>query len=90
MAVDDDLVKPADAYRLCGGLSESTIRRLIAANAFPRPITLNRDRHGRPVRVAFLRSELHAWIRARVTADRGDVPPASPGEVTAARRRRVA
>lgn len=65
-----ELVKPADAYRLCGGISDSTARRMIAAGNFPAPIVLNRDRHQRPVRVAFVRSELDAWIRERIDRDR--------------------
>lgn len=65
------LVKPAAAYELCGGISESTARRLMAAGEFPRPVVLSRDRHGRPVRVAFVHAELMEFCRRRIEADRG-------------------
>jgi predicted DNA-binding transcriptional regulator AlpA len=55
---------------MCGGLSESTVRRLIAQGAFPRPIVLSRNRHGRPARVAFVYEELLAWVAARIQTDR--------------------
>ncbi len=70
------LVKPAAAYELCGGLSEATVRRLIAAGDFPRPVVLSKDRHGRPVRVAFVYSELMDFCRRRIEADRGHSPAA--------------
>jgi predicted DNA-binding transcriptional regulator AlpA len=65
------LVEPAEAYRIVGGLSESTIRRMIRVGTFPRPVVLNRDRHGKAVRVAYIYDELIAWNRQRIEADRG-------------------
>jgi len=56
--------------RICGGLSESTLRRLIAAGRFPRPVVLGRNRHGRPVRIAWIHEELVDWVRDRISADR--------------------
>ena len=64
------LVKPPAAYLMCGGLSESTVRRLIAVGDFPHPVVLSRDRSGRPVRVAFIEAELLEWNAKRVAADR--------------------
>jgi predicted DNA-binding transcriptional regulator AlpA len=65
------LVKFGEALKMVGGLSESTVRRLIAAGDFPQTVVLNRDRHGRPVRVAFVESEVLAWCAARIKAHRG-------------------
>ena len=65
------LVSPNETRLMCGGLSTSTLRRLIAANAFPRPVILARDRHNKPVRIAFVYAELTAWCRDRVEAERG-------------------
>jgi predicted DNA-binding transcriptional regulator AlpA len=64
------LVRPAEADRRCA-ISESTRRRLIEANAFPKPIVLSRDKHGRAARIAFVEAELETWCRERVEADRG-------------------
>jgi predicted DNA-binding transcriptional regulator AlpA len=69
-AIETRLVKPSEALWMCGGLSESTVRRLIAQGAFPRPIVLSRNRHGRPVRVAFVYEELVAWVAAHIQAGR--------------------
>lgn len=65
-----ELIKPDRAREMCGGISESTLLRLIKAGDFPKPIPLNHDRHGRPVRVAFVASELRAWIEQRIHAGR--------------------
>lgn len=79
MTPDKRLVSPADAIPLIGGLSLSTINRLIKSREedaaagkppFPLPVVLNRDRHGKPVRKAFVESELAAWNVAKIAADR--------------------
>jgi prophage regulatory protein len=44
------------------GLGRTTIQRLIAAGTFPQPVRLN----GRSI--AFVASEVDAWIAAQVTA----------------------
>ncbi len=45
---------------------------------FPRPITLARNRHGRPVRVAWIEGEIREWIAARIEAARkGPAPQAA-------------
>jgi predicted DNA-binding transcriptional regulator AlpA len=64
------LLKPSSAYEMCGGISPSTARRLIAAGRFPTPIVLARDRHGRPVRVAYVYTELLSWIATHISANR--------------------
>ncbi len=66
------LVPPAEARRKCGGISESTHYRLLAAGDFPKPIVLSRTRSGRAARIAFLEDELDAWIAAKVQANRGE------------------
>ncbi len=53
---------------LAGGISDSTRRRI---SDFPRPIVLSRTRSGRPCRIAFVADEVHAWVAARIAADRG-------------------
>lgn len=65
------LVAPRELRRMVGGLSDSSIRRLIAEGKFPKPITLARNRHGKPVRIAFCESEVLAWVAATIQADRG-------------------
>jgi predicted DNA-binding transcriptional regulator AlpA len=65
------LVAPAEARKLCGGISESTIRRLVAQGAFPKPITLSRNRRGQAARIAWVYDELVTWVRDRIAADRG-------------------
>jgi predicted DNA-binding transcriptional regulator AlpA len=59
---------------MIGGLSESSIRRLMEEGRFPRPIILSRNRHGRPVRIAWIESEVRGWIAARIAAERGPGP----------------
>ncbi len=63
---------------MVGGLSESTIRRLMDVGRFPRPIASARNRHGRPVRVAWIEGEIREWIAARIEAARkGPAPQAA-------------
>ncbi len=70
VARGERLVSPRDLKSIVGGLSESTIRRLIAEGRFPEPITLARNRHGRPVRIAFVESEVLAKVAEWITAHR--------------------
>lgn len=49
-----------------GGLSGSTIRRLIAAGDFPAPIVLSRTSRGKPARVAWVESEVTAWVERKI------------------------
>lgn len=45
-------------------LSVSSIKRMMAAGTFPKPVRLGESR------IAFVDSEIHAWVRARI-AERG-------------------
>jgi len=63
------LVAPGDTRRITS-LSASTIRRLVEAGQFPRPIVLSRNRHGKPVRIAYVLSELEEWCAQRIAASR--------------------
>jgi len=64
------LVAPGETRRITS-LSASTIRRLVEAGQFPRPIVLSRNRHGKPVRIAYVLSELEEWCAQRIAAGRG-------------------
>lgn len=66
------LVALRPALALVGGLSESTVRRLIAEGRFPKPVVLSRTRSGRPCRVAFVRGELTAWVAATIARARAN------------------
>jgi prophage regulatory protein len=48
-------------------LSRASLYRLIAQDAFPKPVAL----HG--VRKAWIESEIDAWIRSRIAARSGEV-----------------
>ena len=41
-------------------LSVSSIKRMMAAGSFPKPVRLGESR------IAFVDSEIHAWVRARI------------------------
>jgi predicted DNA-binding transcriptional regulator AlpA len=71
----ESLLSPERARELSGGLSLSTLRRLVAAGRYPRPVVLSRTRGGRPARIAWPESEVRAWAAARIAADRGAAPP---------------
>jgi predicted DNA-binding transcriptional regulator AlpA len=43
-------------------LSVSSIKRMMAAGTFPRPVRLGESR------IAFVEEELHAWLRERIAA----------------------
>jgi predicted DNA-binding transcriptional regulator AlpA len=58
------------ARQMCGDLSESSIRRLIAEGTFPRPVVLSRSRCGRPCRIAFVKAELEQWVSERIASGR--------------------
>ena len=45
-------------------LSVSSIKRMMAAGTFPQPVRLGESR------IAFVDSEIHAWIRQRIAARR--------------------
>ena len=52
----------AEAGRLYGNTSQSTLRRLVAAGAFPKPFTITQGR------VAFLRSEIISLVEQMASA----------------------
>jgi predicted DNA-binding transcriptional regulator AlpA len=54
-----------------GGISDSTLRRLIQAGDFPAPVVLSRDSRGRPARIAFVVDELVAWVNRKIATGRG-------------------
>lgn len=69
--VDAELISPAEARRISGGISESTLRRLLAAGDYPEPIVLSRTRAGRPARIAFARAEVLERNRRLIARARG-------------------
>ncbi len=58
-------IKPSQAAELAG-LSAATIRRLVQAGEFPPPVVLSLTRSGRHARVAYVQSEIQAWLKARI------------------------
>ena len=66
----ETLVSPEAGLAMSGGISASTRGRLIKKGDYPPPIVLSRDRRGRPVRVAWIASEIHAWVAKRIAASR--------------------
>jgi len=67
------LVAPRETRRITS-LSTSTIRRLVEAGDFPRPVVLSRNRRGKPVRIAYVLAELEEWCAQRIAVGR-DSPP---------------
>ena len=65
------LLSYAETRRACGGLSESSIRRLVAEGRFPRPVVLSRTKSGRAARVAFVSSEVEAVVADIIEKARG-------------------
>ena len=63
----ETLVSPREACRMCGGISESMRRRL---PDFPAAVALGRDRTGKPTRIAFVRTEVEAWIAGKIARAR--------------------
>ena len=66
MVETDTLLSPAEARRISGGLSASSIARLVSAGAYPKPIVLSRSRSGKPARIAWSEREVRAWVAARI------------------------
>jgi predicted DNA-binding transcriptional regulator AlpA len=66
-AASEELVSPRRARAMCGDISESTRRRL---TDFPSPVVLGRNSRGKATRIAFVRSELEAWIAQRIKGGR--------------------
>src|SRR5438552_7791150 len=75
----ESLLSPRAGLALSGGISDQTRRRLIAAGKYPPPIVLSRNRHGRPVRVAWIESQVREWVAKQIRVARGESegePPA--------------
>lgn len=68
------LLSYEDAGRACGGLSESTLRRLVKEKRFPKPIVVSRTKSGRPARVAFVASEVHQAVADMIATARAPRP----------------
>lgn len=66
------------ARAIAGGLSESTVRRLIAAGSFPKPIVLSRCKDGHPARIAFVEAEVRDWVSRTIKRARGGDAPLAP------------
>lgn len=77
--VDVDLLTAAEVVRRTS-LSLPTIRRRMAAREFPLPVVLSRDRHGRPLRIAWASDDVSAWILARVTEHRAALAAAQSAD----------
>jgi predicted DNA-binding transcriptional regulator AlpA len=69
------LVAPRETRRITS-LSASTIRRLVEAGNFPRPVALSRNRYGKPVRIAYVLAELERWCAERIAMGRDSSPTA--------------
>lgn len=75
--MSESLLKPDVARAMAGGISASSLHRLVKSGAFPKPITLSKTKTGQPARVAFLESEVRSWIADRIAAARGIKQPAA-------------
>lgn len=65
----DSLLSLPKALELAGGISDATRRRMAD---FPKPVVLLRRQSGRPGRIAFVESEVRAWVRSRIEAERAE------------------
>lgn len=61
------------ALEACGGISDSTRRRLVD---FPKAVVLSRTKAGRPCRIAFIEAEVLAWCEERIASHRSPAPTA--------------
>lgn len=68
---DAELIDFPRVEQITGGLSRATITRRIKDGSFPRPVVLSRDRHGRPLRVAFVLAKVLAYNRRAIATGRG-------------------
>jgi predicted DNA-binding transcriptional regulator AlpA len=72
---DERIDSPREARAFCGGISLTMQKRLIKAGAFPQPVVILRNRHGRPRRIGFVHSELVEYNRRLIAArDRSHEP----------------
>ncbi|UTH34196.1 helix-turn-helix transcriptional regulator [Ectopseudomonas hydrolytica] len=59
------------------GLSRASLYRLINGGDFPQPVPLTTVSRQRGSPIGFLLSEVKAWVRQRLEARNGGIPPAS-------------
>ena len=69
----ESIVNLPRALEMAGSISDSTRRR---DPTFPEPVVLARvvkegPRKGQPARIGFVRSEVEAWVLAKIAAGRG-------------------
>jgi predicted DNA-binding transcriptional regulator AlpA len=77
MMDDDRLLSPRAASAMSGDLSASTMRRLVTAGQYPRPVVLSRTRGGKPARIAYSAREVATWVARKIAADRAFGPGAA-------------
>lgn len=70
MPKDEALLSPAAGLAISGGISDSTRRRLIKDGQYPAPVVLSRNSHGKPARVAWVESEVRAWVARKIVEGR--------------------
>jgi predicted DNA-binding transcriptional regulator AlpA len=74
----DTLLHPDDLMRALG-VTRNTLTSWVDAGWFPAPVQIGLTKStGRAGRVAWLKSEVDAWILARAAAPRSARPAASP------------
>ncbi|EZH79565.1 regulatory protein [Ectopseudomonas composti] len=78
IALPDDhvLIRLPEVMRMTG-LSRASLYRLINGGDFPQPVPLTTVSRQRGSPIGFLLSEVKAWVRQRLEARNGGVPPAS-------------
>jgi predicted DNA-binding transcriptional regulator AlpA len=65
------LLSPTVVRDRVGGVSRSLLYQWIREGTFPRPVTLQRTKRGRAARVAWVESEVQAWIAGTIARERG-------------------
>jgi predicted DNA-binding transcriptional regulator AlpA len=67
--MSERLIALKPALQMCGGISDSTRRRI---EDFPKPIVLARTKSGRPCRICFIEEEILAWCAKRIRESRNE------------------
>lgn len=72
----EHFIRPRELFGpgAAAAISESTARR---TPDFPKPVVLSRTGTGKPARVAYVASEIEAWVKRRIAAARGTSPEAA-------------
>ena len=66
MQEQEELLSPEETRRRCGGISRAAMDRLVKAGLFAQPVVVLKTNGGKPVRIAYVRSKVAAWIEERV------------------------